>query len=124
MIPVVNASTLVDWSTNDGAGTMDRVLFFRVNRTHFVNRLADNIDNPTESFAADRHRDLLAGIDGILATNQTVGRIHGDGPDDIFTEMLGNFQHQVVLLVIDRRIGNPERIVDGRQFARLEFVRQ
>ncbi len=97
------------------------VFFFRVHGSHLVDRVADDVQDAAEGLPPDRHRDLLAGIDGVLAANQTIGGIHGDGSDDIFTEMLGNFQHQVILLVIDRWIGNPERIVNRRQLARLEL---
>ena len=48
-------------------------------RAHLVDRLTDNVEDTAESLGADRHNDLLAGIENLLAADQTIGGVHGDG---------------------------------------------
>ena len=79
---------------------VDRPLAVGFDRAGLVNRLADHIHDAAKRLVANRHGDRLAGIDDVLPAHQTFGRIHGDRPHGVFTEMLGNFQHQPVAVVV------------------------
>ncbi len=92
-----------------------------IDRTRFVNRFADNIHDATKGFWSNRHNDLLAGIEGVLAANQTIGRIHGDRTYGVLSQMLRNFQNQVPLPIINCRVGHLKRVVDLRQLAVFEL---
>ncbi len=100
---------------------MDAVLFFIADRPHFVNRLTDNVHDPAQGLAANRCADLLAGIDNSLATLETVGGVHGDGTHRVFTQMLSNFKHQVVLTVINGRVGHFQGVINLRQLTGLKL---
>ena len=65
-------------------------------RTGFVDRLADHVDDAAERAGADRHLDRGAGVGDFLAADQTFSGVHGDGAHRGFAEMLRNFQHQTV----------------------------
>ena len=90
----------------DGAGLIDRV--------------ADDIDDAPERALADRHRDRQAGVDDLLSAHEAFGRVHGDGADGRFAEMLRDLEHQALTLVLrlervqDRRQLLPELHVDDR----------
>jgi len=100
---------------------VDAVLFLVADRAHLVNRLADDVQDAPQGLAADRHRNLLAGVEDLLATNQTVGGVHCDGPDRVLAQVLCDFQNQVHLLIVDRGVGDPESLIDRGKLARLEF---
>ena len=59
---------------------------------------------------ADRHRDRRAGIGDFLAAHQALGGVHRDGAHRGFAEMLGDFEHQTVALILGL-----ERVQDRRQ---------
>jgi hypothetical protein len=44
--------------------------------------------------------DRLAGVNDFLTANQTLGGIHRDGTNRVFAQVLSNFQHQAVALVV------------------------
>ncbi len=102
-------------------GTMNFPFHIGTNRTGFVNRLTDHVQDAAEGLGTNRHNDLLAGIEHLLTADQTVGTVHGDGPNRIFTQMLGNFQNQVPLPVINRGVGYFERVVDLGELAGIEL---
>src|SRR5690606_24836826 len=90
----------------DGAGCRG------LDRTGFVDRLTDDVHDAAKRFDADRNHDRLAGVACFLTTNQTFGRIHGDGAHGVFAEVLGDFENQAVALVVDFK-----RVQDQRQLA-------
>ncbi len=85
-----------------------------------VDRFAHHIDDAPERAVADRHRDRQAGVDDLLAAHEAFGRVHGDGADGRFAEMLGDLEHEALTLVLrlervqDRRQLIPELHVDDR----------
>ncbi len=81
-----------------------------VDRTGFVDRLADDVHDTAQRFVADRHRDGLAQIAHFDAARQTFGRVHGDGAHSVLTQMLGDFEHEAVAVVVGF-----QRVQDGRQ---------
>src|SRR5690606_28710352 len=80
--------------------SVDRTSLNAVNRTFFVDRLTDDVDDAAEHLRADRNRDRSARVDDSLTTNQTFGRVHSDGADDVLAEVLRNLEHKAVALVL------------------------
>jgi len=70
-----------------------------LDRTGFIDRLADHVHDPAERRLADRHGDRLAGIGHFLAAHQTIGNVHGDAPYRAFAQMLRDFEHEATALV-------------------------
>jgi len=93
-----------------GRRLMDRAAGCRPNRTQFVHRLANDIDDAAKTFVANRHHDRRASIGDLLAAGETFGNVHRDAAHRIFTEMLRNFEHQAVAMVVGF-----ERVEDFRQ---------
>jgi hypothetical protein len=56
--------------------------------------------------------EICAPVSVTLAAGQAVGRVHGDGAHGVFTEVLGDFEHQAVAVVVGF-----QRREDRRQFA-------
>ena len=65
-----------------------------------------------ERLVADRHGDRLAGVGHLLAAHQAFGGVHGDGAHRVLAEMLGDFEHQPVAVVVGL-----ERVQDRGQVA-------
>ncbi len=91
---------------------VDRAHAFGLDRTGFVDRLADDVDDAAERAFADRNADRLTGVGHFLAAHQTFGDVHRDGTDGRFAEMLGDFEHQAVTAVLGL-----ERIQNRRKMA-------
>ena len=107
------------WVTSDTAVIAE--LIAHTPGEDIVDRLADDVEDAAEGLGADRHDNLLAGIEYVLTTNQAVGRVHGNGPHGVFTQMLGDFQNQVPLPVVNRRVGHLKRVVDLGKLAGFKF---
>jgi hypothetical protein len=86
-----------------------------LDRAGFVDRLADDVHDAAERFVANRNHDRSAGVDDFLAADQTFGRIHGDGADGVFTQMLRHFENQAVAA----KVQGFQRVQDLRQFVEL-----
>ena len=96
---------------------MNRIGFFGVDRTRFIHRLADHVENPAEGFFAYWHGNSRTRIHHVHAADQTFGGVHGDTADRVFTQVLRHFQNEIPRLVTDRRIGSLQGVVDRRQRA-------
>ncbi len=89
---------------------VDRPRLLVRNRPRFVDRLADHVHDAPERAVADRHRDRYAGVGDLLAAHQAFGDVHGDGAHRRLAEMLGDFEHQAVAVVVGL-----QRVQDRRQ---------
>ena len=55
----------------------------------------------------------MSGIDDFQTSDQTVGRIHGNGANNALAQMLGNFKHQFFAVVVTFQSGqNVRQFVD------------
>ena len=91
---------------------MDRARLLVRHRARLVDRLADHVDDAAERAGADRHADRLAGVGYFLAAHQAFAGIHGDGAHGRLAEMLGDFEHQAVALVLGlQRVENRRQVV-------------
>ena len=91
---------------------VDRRRHVAADRALLVDRLADDVHDAAERLGADGDADLRAGRRHRLAAGEAVGRVHGDGANDILAEVLGDLEHQAVAVVVGL-----ERREDRRQVA-------
>ncbi len=92
-----------------GSLGVDRRRHVAADRAALVDRLADDVHDPAERLRADRHADLRAGRADRLAAGQAVGRVHGDGADDILAEVLRDFEDQAVAAIVGLERGQDRR---------------
>ena len=112
LMPVTRISASVDWSMNSGADRWIGDAQFGDDRTAFVDRLADDVEDAAQGFGADRHHDRLAGVDHLGPAHQPVGGVHGDRTYGVLAELLRHFEDQRAAGIIDM-----QRVEDRRQFA-------
>ena len=91
---------------------VDRARLFVRHRAGLVDRFADHVDDAAKAALADRHRDRQASIGDVLSAHETFGGVHGDGAHGRFAEMLGDFEHEPLALVL-----RLQRVQDRRQVA-------
>ena len=91
---------------------MDRAAPLHRDRAGFVDRLADHVHDAPERALADRNRDRPAGVDDFLAADQAFGDVHRDAAHGVLAEVLGDFEHQAVAVVVGL-----ERVENRRQVA-------
>ena len=91
---------------------MDGAPLGGLHRARLVHRLADDVHDAAERLVADRHGDRLAGVAHRLAAHEPLAGIHGDGAHGVLAEMLRDFEHQAVAVIVGL-----QRVQDGRQRA-------
>src|SRR5262245_58412185 len=104
--------------------TMDRIRLLRVDGRALVDRLADDVENAPERLRPDRDRDRRAGVVHGHPAAETVGRGHRDRPHLALAQVLRHLEGKLLrvgedVLVLDAL--DQQRVVDGRQSARLEL---
>src|SRR5690606_22648456 len=72
----------------------------------------DDVHDAAQRLVADRNRDGLAQIAHFDAAGQAFGRVHGDGAHRVLTQMLGDFKHEAVAVVVGfERVQNGGQVV-------------
>src|SRR6185369_3772729 len=74
---------------------MDRIPQLSLDRSKFVDGLADDIEDSTKRAVPDRHFDLTSCVDGFHTAHHAIGGHHRDGSHTAFTEMLLDFADDV-----------------------------
>jgi peptide chain release factor 1 len=101
---------------------VDRVALLGFDGAEVVNGLADDVEDATQGRLADGHRDRAAGVNRRHAADDAFGRLHRDGADAAFAEVLLDFgddvnrRGHVEALARDAKCG-----VDRRQVSLLEL---
>ena len=108
-MPVTRICASEDCSVKSRRFLVDGAALRGDHRAGFVHRLADHVHDAAQRLVADRHRDRGAGVGHRGAADQTLGRVHRDRAHGVLAEMLGDFQHQPVAVVVDL-----ERVEDRR----------
>ncbi len=91
---------------------VDRTRLRVWNRPRLVDGVADHIDDPPERAVANGHGDRKSGVHDLLSAHEPFGRVHGDGADGRFAEMLRDFEHQPLTLVLRlKRIQNRRQLI-------------
>ena len=67
---------------------MDRRQLDTLDGTTLVNGLTNDVHDTTEGTSTDGNLDGGTGVDDLLATNETLGTVHGNAADDILTQVL------------------------------------
>ena len=91
---------------------VDRVLLGRLDRLAFVDRLTDDVQDAAKGLRSDRNGNRCTGIGGVRTTNQTFGRVHGDGPYRGLTKMLCHLKNKALTVIVDL-----EGVLNGRKLA-------
>jgi len=78
-----------------GRRAVDRPTLLPLDRAELVDRLAEQVEDPSQRLIADRHRDRTAGIDHRVAALESVGGVHRHGPHPVVAEVLLDLADQV-----------------------------
>ena len=62
-----------------------------------IHRITQKIEDAAEAFFAHRHSDRRSRIHGFDAAGKTVRTAHGNTADNVISDMLGNFDDQLLL---------------------------
>jgi hypothetical protein len=89
---------------------VDGALGMVLDRTGFIDRLADHVHDAAQGASTHRHHDRRAGVGHRLTANQTFGGVHGDGAYGAFAQVLRHFQNQAVAAIVGF-----QRVQDRRQ---------
>lgn len=96
---------------------MNGRLLDTLDRSPLVNGLANDVDDTTEAAGADVNLNGSTGVEDLLATDETLGTVHGNGTDRVLTQVLGDLEHEAGTLdVLD-----VESVVDGGQVLGVEL---
>ncbi len=91
---------------------VDGAEFGCANVAFFVNRLADNVQDPAQCGFANWNGDWAAGVFDCLTTNEPFRRVHSNAANSTFAEVLGNFQNQFLAVVFGcQRVQNFRQVV-------------
>ena len=89
--------------------SVDREERVRLDRSTLVHRFADHVHDPPEGLRADGNDDAVAGVGDRLAASEAVRRVHGDAANGVLAEMERHLDHEIVLAIVDGRVGGAER---------------
>ena len=95
-----------------GRVAVDRQEMLGVERTHFIDGFADDVEDSSEDLATDWRLDHGPRVLDRHAPLDAFGGVHRDGAHGALAEVLGHFEHEIVGLVIDPFIGQRQRGVD------------
>merc|ERR1711988_1808254 len=65
------------------------------NGTPLIDWLTNNIDDSSKGFGSNWDHDGVAGVVDNLATDETLGTVHGDGSDGVLSQVLGDLQDEL-----------------------------
>ena len=80
---------------------MDRPALGRIDRSAAVDRVAQQVEHPTQGFLADRHAHRVAGVEHRHAAHQTVGRAQGNAAHAVAPQVLLHLAGQANLDPLD-----------------------
>eukprot|EP01137_Pigoraptor_chileana_P012314 Opistho-2@64579 len=97
-----------------GGLCVDGQLRLRVDGATLVNGLTNDVHNASQGVGADGDLDGGASVDALLAADETLRAVHGNGTDRVLTEMLGDLKNKTVLasLNLEGVKDRGERIVE------------
>jgi hypothetical protein len=98
------------------------VALLGVDRPEVVHGLADDVEDAAQRRLADGDGDAAAGVCGDHAAHDALGRLHRDGADAAFAEVLLDFGDDVDGVGhVEALAGDAQGRVDGRQVAVAEL---
>ena len=85
--------------------------------TTLVNGLTNDVHDTTERAFADRDLNGGTSVDDLLATDKTLGTVHGNGTDGVLAKVSRDLEDETAAMeVLDL-----ERVENGREVLRLEL---
>ncbi len=94
--------------------TVDRVGLLGLNRTLFVDRLADDVQDAAENLATDRNLNRLVRVHDFGSANEAVRRIHGDATNRVLAQVLSDFENKGRVLALVRHRDLERRVNRGK----------
>lgn len=79
---------------------VDRAVLGTLDRAALVDGLADDVHDAAKGCGTNRDGDRSTGINDLLATDKTLGTVHGNSAYRVFTEMGGNLEHEATAMEI------------------------
>merc|ERR1719449_195556 len=81
--------------------SVDGLPLVGVNGAPLVNGISDNVDNSAESLGSDGDHDGVASVIDNVSSDETLSTVHGNGPDGVLSQMLGDLQDELGGPVLD-----------------------
>jgi len=81
--------------------SMDSLTLVGLHGAPLVNWVTNNIDDTAESLGSNRDHDGVSGIVDNIAADQTLSTVHGDSPDGVLSQVLGDLQDKLGGSVLD-----------------------
>ena len=110
----LGGSGLVD---ERGGVSVDGEELDAVDGTALINGLANDVHDTAESGGTDGDTDGGAGVDDLLATNETLGTVHGNGADRVLTEVSGDLEDETTTV----EVNDLESVENGGKVLGLEL---
>lgn len=85
--------------------------------TTLVNGLANDVHDTAEGGSTDGDTDGGTGVNDLLATDETLGTVHGNGADRVLTEVSSDLEDETTTVEVD----DLERVEDGGEVFSLEL---
>jgi hypothetical protein len=82
-----------------------------------INGLTNDVHDAAERALADGDEDGGAGVDDLLATDETLGTVHGDGTDGVLTQVGSDLEHETAPV----EVLDVERVQDLGEVLRVEL---
>ncbi len=80
---------------------MDGSVLGGIDGASLVDGLSNDIDNSSQGFGTDGHKNGVSGVSNTLTSDETVSRVEGDGSHVVATEMLGDLEDETVLSALN-----------------------
>ena len=96
---------------------VDREELDALDGTTLVNGLANDVHDTAEGRGADGDTDGGTGVNDLLATDETLGTVHGNGADRVLTKVSGDLEDETTTV----EVNDLERVENGRKVLRLEL---
>ena len=96
---------------------MDGHLLDTVDRAALVNGLTNDVQDTSKRTVTDRDGDGSTCVDDLLATDETLGTVHGNATNGVFTKVLSDLKNESVATL---HILNLKSVEDSREVLRIE----
>src|SRR6516162_7756110 len=96
---------------------VDRIVFLRLDRPAFVDRVAAHIEYPPHPSFSDGHGDGHAGVDDLVTAFETLRAGHGDRPDPAVGQVLLHLKRDFDGLALNFVV-HRQRVIDTWQLFR------
>ena len=96
---------------------MDGAELVALDGTTLVDGLADDVHDTTKRLTADGDTDGRASVDDLLATDETLGTVHGNGTDGVLAKVGSDLEDETTTV----EVNDLERVENGREVFSLKL---